>query len=421
MGSREALTTGAPDDGASHTFIARQPILDRDEKIVGYELLSRADAETDHAPARHTRESDSVLLFHALSNFGADTLFGDKDAFVNASLDALDGEHLELIHPERIVIEIADRAPAGRIAEIGEQLAALRERGFRLAGGGWMLDDAFRAWLPLLGHLKIDVRELPPRDAQRLLGLAALNNKLRLVAERVETREVFERYRDLGFHLFQGYYFQRPRTLGTRSISPAHGNVLQLMDLTRREADASAIEAVLKRDPALSFKLLRYINSSGFGLMCEVTSFRHAVMILGYAKLFRWLAVLFATVGANSVPPALARTVITRGRLMELLALKLLPRDQCDNAFVVGIFSALDAMLGMPMQQVLATLALPAEVTDALLEHTGVYGPFLHLVEACEGGDFNRLGDLALALQLEPYSVSEAHMSALAWTETLGV
>ncbi|WP_034410331.1 EAL and HDOD domain-containing protein [Derxia gummosa] len=421
MGSREPLTPGAADDAASHTFIARQPILDRDEKIVGYELLSRADETAEHAPVVHTRESDSILLFHALSNFGADTLFGDKDAFVNCALDALDGDHLELIHPERMVIEIADGCPPERIAEIGARLAALRERGFRLAGGGWMLDDAFRGWLPLLSHIKIDVRNLDARAAQRLLGMAALHGKLRLVAERVETREVFERFRELGFHLFQGYYFQRPRTLGTKSISPAHGNVLQLMDLARREADPSAVETVLKRDPALSFKLLRYINSSGFGLRCEVTSFRHAVMILGYGKLFRWLAVLFATVSANSVPPALARTVITRGRLMELLALKLLPKEQCDNAFVVGIFSALDAMLGMPMEKVLGSLSLPEEVTDALLERSGVFGPFLELVEACEGGDFDRLGDLALALQLEPYGVSEAHMSALAWTETLGV
>jgi len=421
MGSRDPLSSDAPDDAASHTFIARQPILDRDEKIVGYELLSRADGEADQAPTRHTRESDSVLLFHALSNFGADTLFGDKDAYVNCALEALDGEHLELIHPERIVIEIADGATPDRIDAIGAQLAALRERGFRLAGGSYMLGDAFKPWLPLLSCIKADVRNLAPRDAQRLLGLAALNSKLRLVAERVETRDEFDRYRALGFHMFQGYYFQRPRTVSARSISPAHGNVLQVMDLVRREADASAIETVLKRDPALSFKLLRYINSSGFGLMCEVTSFRHAVMILGYSKLFRWLAVLFATVGANSVPPALARTVITRGRLMELLALKLLPREQCDNAFVVGIFSALDAMLGMPMAQVLATLSLPDEVSDALLHREGVFGPFLHLVEACESSDFRSLGDLAMALQLEPYVISEAHMSALAWTESLGL
>jgi EAL and modified HD-GYP domain-containing signal transduction protein len=192
--------------------------------------------------------------------------------------------------------------------------------------------------------------------------------------------------------------------------------------MLRNNAEIRDIENALKRDVALSFKLLRYINSAGFGLSCEIQSFRHAVTILGYQKLYRWLTLLLVTAGAETgSAPALLKTAVTRGRLVELLGGHFLDGHERDNLFIVGMFSLLDVLLDMPMDKVLETLILPEAVCDALLERTGMYGPYLELAEACEDPDMTEVPRLCEQLLVTPDMLNRSHVQALAWVEELGV
>lgn len=404
-------------------FIARQPILDRKHDIFGYELLARADATSQTAPTTHTLQSDTTFLFNALSNFATEQLFGDKLAFINCILEDLSGEHLEIVFPERLVLEIP-RVPGedpGVIADVAAKLECLRVRGFRIAAGAFAAAGPYAPWLPHLSFIKFDVQSGNPALAQFLAKKAQAQNQFKLVAEKVETPEQFKTHLDLGYHYFQGYYFAKPQTVAAKVVNPAFSNVLQLINLVSKEADLHEIDAVIKRDPALSFKLLRYINSSGFGLMSEVTSFRHAVTLLGYRKLFRWLTLLLATIDKSGTPPAVIRTAVTRGRMMELLAGNLMSPDECDNAFITGVFSLLDTMLGVSMATALSSITLPEAVGDALLHHQGTYGPFLKIVEATEKGAFADIEMEAMLLNLDAAKVSSAHLQALAWTESFGL
>lgn len=407
----------------AQAHIARQPIVDRKQQLIGYELFARESAASTHAPEHHSAESDSVLLFNALSNIGSERLFGEKLAFVNCVLEDLGAEHLDIVFPDRMVLEIpriqADDASV--IAEVATKLKAMRERGFLLAAGPFAAATPYAAWLPQINFLKADVQALSPHVATALQRKADIYRSLRLVAEKVETAEQFKTYHDAGFHFFQGYYFARPQTISAKVINPAHANVLQLMNLVMRQADLGEIESVLKRDPALSFKLLRYINSSGFGLMSEITSFRHAVVILGYKKLFRWLALLLATIPGNAASPAIARTAITRGRMMELLAQNMLSEEDRDNAFVVGIFSMLDVMLGVPMDKALSEITLSEPIVQALLHEHGTFGPYLQIARAVEQRDFDNLDLLASALGINSWRLSSTHLAALSWVESLGI
>ena len=196
--------------------------------------------------------------------------------------------------------------------------------------------------------------------------------------------------------------------------------MLDLLNLVSRDADVQDVENGFKRDPALSFKLLRYINSVGFGLSCEIQSIRHALTILGTKQLYRWLTLLMVTAGENATAPALMKTAITRGRLTELLGADYFEKSDRDNLFIVGVFSLLDAMLEMPMDQVLEKVLLPEAINDALLNREGIYGPFLQLAEACEDADSARIAQLAGSLQYDPDKVNECHIAALAWAEELG-
>ena len=424
----DSTTTPAPtaDDaasGESYAHIARQPILDRQQHIVGYELLARESATSTQAPAQHTRASDTALLFHALSSISSENLFGDKLAFINVRLEDLGAEHLEIVFPERIVLELPRAAgdDSAMIAEAATAMQALRERGFRLAAGVHALTAPYAAWLPLLSYVQIDVQALPAGVLPMLVKRLAAVPKLQLLAEKVETPETFKEYFDAGLHLFQGYYFARPQTVSAKVVNPAYTTVLRLIDLVNKHAEVGAIEEVLKQDPTLSFKLLRYINSSGFGLMTEVTSFRHAVVILGYKKLLRWLVLLLAITPGSSAASSQARVAITRGRMLELLAQPHMSAEDCDNAFVVGVFSMLDAMLGVPLERALQEISLAEPVMQALRDRQGPFGPYLRIVLACEREDWDEIDLHAGLLGLSQRSVALAQLEALAWAENLGI
>jgi c-di-GMP-related signal transduction protein len=169
----------------------------------------------------------------------------------------------------------------------------------------------------------------------------------------------------------------------------------------------------------MSFNLLRFINSAGFGLSCEITSFRHAIMMLGLKRLFRWAALLMTTSRTGGAASAVGNMAVVRGRLMELLAAELLPQEECDNAFVTGVFSLLDTMLGIPLDKVLDSISLPESVSHALLHNTGILAPFLELTKACESADDVVFARTAEALQLTNQQVNGAHLQALVWAETL--
>lgn len=409
-------TPSPPPPGDDTTAIARQAILDENRNVVGYELYDRSLAGKPYTSA-----SDAEMLFNVLTHAELQALMGRKTMFINCTHESLSGRHLELIHPERVVLEVPP-VPGHGAAEIAACLPAMQEvrrRGFRLACSQLMLAKPYAAWLPLVSYIKIDMQQVKPEVIEPLVKFARAHTAAQLIAEKVETAEQFELAMQHGIRLFQGYWFATPVLIRGQTLRPAQANIIQLINLVRRNAEISAIEEVLKRDPTLSFNLLRFINSAGFGLSCEITSFRHAVMILGMQKLFRWAALLMTTSRAGGSPPAVGKTAVVRGRLMELLAAELLPPEEADDAFVVGVFSLLDTMLGLPMEQALESISLSAHVADALLHRKGMFAPFLELTLACENADDEAFARAATQLHLSNHQVNWAHLQALAWAESI--
>lgn len=413
----EATTAPAPLEEENSLSIARQAIVDERRAVYGYELFDRSTAADSHTAA-----SDAALLFNALSYAGTEALVGKKTVFINCTHDSLAGGHLELIHPEKVVLEVPPLPATASPTDIETRAIALQElrkRGFRLAFDQGVLKKVYASWLPLASFLKLDMTVMKPELIEPLVKFAQANTKATVVAEKVETAEQFQKMLGLGVKLFQGYWFAKPALVKAQAIRPSQATIIQLINLVRKQAETSEIEDLLKKDPTLSFNLLRFINSSGFGLSCEITSFRHAVMILGLKKLFRWAALLMTTSRDGGAPPAVGTTAVVRGRLMELLAAELLPPEECDNAFVVGVFSLLDTMLGVPLDKALESVALPQPVIDALLHRTGVFAPFLELTIACETGNDEAFGRAADALHLSNRQVNWAHLQALTWAESL--
>lgn len=397
--------------------IARQAILDKNQAVFGYELFDRAYVAT-----AHTAASDAALLFNVLSHADTEALLGRKTIFINCTHQTLAGTHLELIQPDRVVLEVPS-LPQASIYEIEAYLQTLTDickRGFRLAFDQTALTPPYACWLPLASFIKLDLLQLTTDEFQTAVRFAKSHSIAQLIAEKVETLEQCELAASLGIELFQGFWFAKPVLMAGQTIRPAQINIIMLINLIRKQASTGEIEEVFKRDPTLSFNLLRFINSAGFGLNCEITSFRHAIMMIGLKKLFRWAALLMTTSRAPGVPVAVANTAVVRGRLMELLAAEMLPPEECDNAFVVGVFSLLDTMLAMPLSKAMESITLPESVVNALLHGTGILAPFLELTLACETANDEVFARTAEALHLTNHQVNWAHLQALAWAETLG-
>ncbi|GAA4429164.1 EAL and HDOD domain-containing protein [Acidovorax lacteus] len=409
----------APAGGqTSVSMIARQAIVNGQQQVVGYELFNRSRSGT-----AHTAATDVILVFTALSHAGTEDLVGKKLIFVNCTHESLTGGHLELVDPDKVVLEIP---PLGHVAaeEVSARLPilqGLRMRGFHLAFNHTVLESAYAPWLPLADYIKLDLSVLAPDQLAVLIRYAGRQSKAELIAEKVETAQQYDMVSSHGVQLYQGYWFARPALVETKLLSPSQASIVDLINKVRQQASTDEIEEVLKKDAGLAFNLMRLINSAGFGLQREITSFRQAVMLMGLKKLFRWAALLLTASRTGGAPSSVGQTAVVRGRLMELLALETLPPQEADQAFVVGIFSLLDVMLSMPMVSALGLISLPEPVVAALLRREGFLGDLLTLAEACESSNDAMFDRAAGTLHLSSQQINMAHLQALAWADNFTV
>lgn len=398
-------------------FIVREPLLNSQERVLGYELLWQDVAASGRAPS--AEEALHLVRFAAecLGGAEADSLLGEQLVFLEITPHLLGHPALDAL-PVRgtvLVLRAAELADDATIAK----MAQARARGFAISLRGLvdpaMLDARLHAEL---AYLEVSMGA-PDFAAQVQQHQTQAPSRLQLIARGVNSWKAYDLSASLSMYAFVGHLHLSPRPGNfARELNPAQTLILQLMDMVRKNAEVKQLENVLKRDPALSYKLLRYINSAGFGLGCEIQSLRHAVTMLGYSPLYRWLALLLATATTTGYSPVLMQTAVIRGRFSELLGAGFLPRQEAENLFVAGMFSLLDKLLGVPMEQVLEKIQLSESVTQALLSREGIYGPFLALAEACELNNAD-VEAMATSLCIDVKQVNQAQMAALAWAQTL--
>lgn len=316
---------------------------------------------------------------------------------------APDDSMLEWSLPENTLLEF----PARQLADSqGAELARkLSERGLGLCAADYRGEQ-----LPpdlALRFSLVDVLEQPraPRGAGLPLAVGLSN------------AAGFDTAVAAGYAGATGWFFLNSAP-SAKKLMPGHAQIVRLLNLVRNEAPIKDIEAALKQDVALSFKLLRYINSAGFGLLAEVQSFRHAVTMLGYDKLNKWLSLLLVTASKDPGAPAIMQAAIVRGRLMEQLGQGFFDKSELDNLFIVGAFSLLDVLLGAHMEAVLAEMHLPEAVCDALTGRGGIYMPFLELARASEANP-KLLAIQAEGIGVTAQTVNRAQLTAISFANTL--
>lgn len=403
-----------------NVFIARQPILDKEQKTFAYELFSRGSENAEASEGSHSAASDSEMLFNILSTFGIEQLLDGKQAFLNCVLEDNSLDYFELISPKNVTLEIAPASNLEGIEEIAEKIEILKAKGYSFAAGDFVLSEEYSKWLQFMTLVKLDGSTTDYKALAEKVKKCRLLGK-KLVAERVETVEQFQLLNKFGFDYYQGYFFSKPVNMGAKITNPSTTTLIRLINLTLQEADLKEIESVLKTDPTLSFKLLRYMNSYGVGGGIKIDSFQHALMVLGYKKLFKWLTILFTTTKQSPGSDALAKMALVRGKFMELIAADYLKKQDADQCFVVGLFSLLDAMLNVPVEVAMNSINVPDSIRDPILQKSGDYWPVLNLAVSLEQNDWIEVFAIAYTLKLSSTLINERYLQAIEWTNQLDI
>lgn len=391
------------------SFIVRTALLDSSRKVVAHEVAWQQPRPADD-------DALPLLLASALQGGDKGWQLGDGHLIVPMAPSAVPCLAALGMPPAALTVSMAAAALDG--AEGAAIAHELRRCGYGLAlrdADGLSVNPA------LFTHAtQLELDGAAPDLSARLKRVAQLRrNNARIVLCNIGAWAHYDTCAKAGLEVYARKLLRAPAPAqAARGLNPSQAVILQLMDLVTRNADIRELEAVLKRDPAISYKLFRYINSVGFGLGSEIHSIRHAVTMLGYTTLYRWLALLLATASGSDYAAPLMKTAIIRGRFAELLGMSLLPKNEAENLFVAGMFSMLDRLLGLTMEEVMTQIPLSEALCQALLSRDGMYGPFLALAESCEQDDGDSAA-LADALFMSAEQVNRAHLSALAWAQNL--
>lgn len=389
-------------------YIGRQPIFDRKLDVYAYELLFRSGTQ-NHAGEFDGDQATSQVIVNAFIEIGLDQIVGEQLAFINLTRSFVTSSAPLPFPKERVVLEILENIHPD--ADVIDGMRSLAAQGYSMALDDFVYNESLRPLLELAHIVKIDLMAIPREHlAEHVRQLRGYN--IKLLAEKIETQEEFEHCKALGFDYFQGYFLSRPNIVQSQQLPPNRIAVLQLLSkLQDPESDTDEIEKLVSQDIALSYKLLRYINSAFFALPRKIDSIRQAVVYLGTQSIKTWVTLLVVA-GLGNKPAELVTQAMQRAKMCELLA-QTAKRPHTEAYFTVGLFSLLEALMDTPLEKILESLPFTEDIRNALLKQEGPYGEALACVIAYEKGDFMR----AYFDRLAPSQMTDTYLASARWAD----
>ncbi|MEX2303893.1 MAG: HDOD domain-containing protein [Bryobacterales bacterium] len=394
---------------ASHlAFVGRQPIYNRELEVVAYELLFRTHAAATHAGQLDDEQATAQVLLNTFLEIGIEGIVGTRKAFVNFSRALLLSDYPRVLPPAQAVIEVLENVTVD--IELETALRSLRKAGYQIALDDFTGQPHLRPLIPLADIVKLDLPACGGDLAERVAKLRGAN--LKLLAEKVETQKEFEFCKDLGFDYFQGYFLRRPEVVEGRRAPTLRVSAVQLMErLCDPDVELMDLERLIQNDVALSYKLLRLSNSALLPVHDTVSSVRQALQLVGLKTVTTWVGLLLLA-GLGDKPTDVFNAALLRANMCRLLTTPVASRWE-ETAFLVGLFSVLDVLLDLPMEQVVKSLSLSPDIEQALVSHTGLLGETLRIVIDYEQGRWDRLANGGF----DRPTIIKAYLDALAATE----
>lgn len=391
-------------------LFARQPILTAELRLFGYEVLYRS-LQIGTVEPQDPDVATAAVSVHAVLDVGLDVLAGNAQVFFNVTPNILALKLHEFLPANRVVLDV--NASAGAGGTLIQDIQRAKELGYRIALDEFVLSDRTAVLVPLADVIKVEVPRLD-QDGLRRHAQALARPGLRLLAEKVETREVYRCCLDAGYDLFQGYFFARPELVAGSHVPPDRTLVLRLLaELQSPIATIESLERLVVANTALSYKVLRYVNSALNGIPNPIQSIRHAITMLGLERL-RTCASMLLLAGLDSKPQSLVVTALLRARFCQLIG-RHFTREDPQKLFTVGLMSMMDSFLDRPMEELLKSLPIAPDIRGALLYRGGPLGRALEASIAFEERDEKRLVATGVAAR----EWHECYVGALKWTNEL--
>jgi c-di-GMP-related signal transduction protein len=395
-------------------FIARQPIFDAKLKLFAYELLFRAGPENIFTPRK---EASSSMMVDATMLFELPALVGSAKAFLNLDEASLLRGAARLLPRDRVVVEILETVSTS--PEVISACKALCEAGYVLALDDFIGHAKWEPLFPLVKFLKVDFRSADC-DARRAISHQFRGRGIQLLAEKVETQADVEEARALGYTLFQGFFFCKPAMVSTREIPANKLNCLRLIEaVSAPDFSHERVEDLLKNDPSLVYKLLRYLNSPLLGLRGEIRSVRDAIGLLGEVEFRRWVSIVAIVAMASDKPPELIRTALTRAFFCEAISHPVGIPAQGSDLFLMGLLSVTDAILDRPIDQILSSLPVSSDLRTALCGGANRFRDIYDTVLAYERADWNAVATSAARLEQIENCIPDCYQFAVSRASAL--
>jgi c-di-GMP-related signal transduction protein len=428
METRDAATLHSSDGQAGDVIpermahLGRQPVVDRDGILHGFELLFRDDVK-NHASIDDEDAATAQVVIRTIGEFGVRAALGGHKGYLNTSRATLLADALTLIPPEHFVFELPRDIDVD--AELLGRIVQLHAKSYRFVLDDVVrLDATFAKLLPYVEAVKIDVSRCPPELLPKLAQVLKSTGK-QLIAMKVESSQVFEAAKELGFDLFQGYFFTRPQMLTARRAGAPRHALLKLLQLLSSDPSVTQLEKELKLIPGLVIHLMRLANSGESSIGRKPAMLRDAIIATGTDQIMRWTQMLLYA-DARKVPledDPLLQLAATRARFMELAAAQLPDsnRPDTDEAFLAGVFSLVDAVFGESLERTLEDLSLSPHIRAAILHREGTLGSLLLAVQALEQGDWATLDTACVALApLTSSGLAALALEAASWATKAG-
>lgn len=399
-------------------YVGRQPIFDNKNKVVAYELLFRNSLENKYKEDDGERATLEVII-NTFYTLGSNEVTEGKKAFINFTEEMIHTDIFSIISPDKVAVEILESIEPTE--EVTEKCRHLKEMGYTIALDDFIYNEKYMELINYTDIIKVDFRASGPAERKEIIKKIS-NSKIKFLAEKVESYEEFEEALKLGYSYFQGYFFSKPQILVGKDITESDYATINIMnELNSSSFSISSIEKIILSDVALSFNLLKYINSASFGLASKISSIRSALNLLGENEIKKWLHFALLRGINENKPSELYNTALIRAKFSETITQLINREDLSYNSYLIGMFSLLDAIFDKPMKYILDKIAISEDMKGILLGQKCIRKDILSLVVAYESGDWDKVDKFVKEFNIKEKELTKAYLNSIKWVNDLNI
>ncbi|MBC2460307.1 EAL and HDOD domain-containing protein [Clostridium beijerinckii] len=396
-------------------FVARQPIFNRKNEVVAYELLFR-NGQNNFYNNANGDEATLKVIANTFYTFDFKDITDNKKAFINFTEELIKKEIATILPKEYVVIEILENIEPND--EIVDACKRLKKRGFILALDDFVFHTKYIKLIEIADIIKIDFKITTGGERKKVFELKKINNKIKFLAEKVENKEEYDEALKLGYSYFQGYYFSKPIVLSRKNIPTNKDTAIKILKLINKDDfDFNKLEELIIKDLGLSYKIIKLINSSAYCLKNEVRSIKYAIALLGRKEIIKWLYVVLLNDLKENNTDELIKVSLQRAKLCELICNMSEYKNKVYSAYMVGLFSVMDAILNCSIEVILKELYIDDEIKEGLIEKDNFLNKILKLAINYEKGQWENVEFYTKEIGVNDNKLAEAYIDAIKWAD----